>query len=335
MKRMKREGIASYMALLFFGLTACLIASAQTPAKKPTIMVVPSDTYCVRNGYCISFDDMGTVKQLPDYTTALQRDSNLRKLLSTMGDLMAKYNYPIQQLEYELKRINNTNTELSMMLGKTTGAEISENPVERLRRTAKADIILDLDYQIYQRGPSRQVEFNITAVDAYTSKVISGNVGVGSPSGSSVSLPTLLEEAVLSFKDNLITSLIRSFADAEKNGREITVSFFRFDSCPIDYESEFEFNGHYVELADIIESWFDDNCVDGRYGSPEKSENMMRFTQVRMPLRGQSLSGKEKSLDAAGFVKSLVSMLKSFPYNLTVKSVPKGLGEVWIIIGEK
>ena len=32
-------------------------------AKKPTIMVVPSDNWCIKNGYTMTYDDMARLKQ--------------------------------------------------------------------------------------------------------------------------------------------------------------------------------------------------------------------------------------------------------------------------------
>ena len=41
-------------------------------AKKPTLMVVPSDNWCITNGYSIQFDNQGTVETIPDYKRAFQ-----------------------------------------------------------------------------------------------------------------------------------------------------------------------------------------------------------------------------------------------------------------------
>jgi len=203
-----------------------------------------------------------------------------------------------------------------------------------VRRTAKADIILDLDFEVRRVGPKREVSFNLTALDAYTSKIISGNSGVSS-SSSSAAIETLLQEVVLSFKDNFIDGLLRHFDDLFTNGREITVTMRRFDSSPIDFETEFDYFGQSAELADIIGVWFEENTVNGRFTESDRSSNLVRFTQVRMPLYGKSLSGKEVAIDAGDFVRSLANMLKKEPYNVPVKTYQKGLGEVWLILGEK
>lgn len=56
---MKKQSITTvllFLSILVFG-----------QAKKPTIMVVPSDNWCISNNYTITYDEMGTTKVLPDY----------------------------------------------------------------------------------------------------------------------------------------------------------------------------------------------------------------------------------------------------------------------------
>ena len=154
-------------------MAACCI-TAFGQAKKPTIMVVPSDSWCNRNGYMTDYDNMGTIVSVPDYSSAFMNDDELRTMISAMADFMAQNSFPIQSLEQELNRIKNESAEMAMMTGKNEGGEVSETPIERLRRTAKADIILNLDYKITKMGPRRQIEFNLQAIDAYSSKIISG-----------------------------------------------------------------------------------------------------------------------------------------------------------------
>lgn len=315
-------------------LAASVACGVFAQAKKPTIMVVPSDAWCIRNGFIQEFNNQGVVKKIPDYAAAMQNNTDIRTLVSAMGDFMAQQEFPIQSLEQELKRLQSEEAELSVLTGSETGAAIAESPIERIRRTAKADIILDLDFEVRRLGPKRQVSFNLTALDAYTSKIISGNTGVGS-SSSGAAIETLLQEAVLSFKDNFIAGLLRHFDDLFNNGREVIVTLRRFDSSPIDFETEFDYNGQTAELADIIGVWFEENTLNGRFSEAERSTNVLRYNQVRIPLYGKSLSGREVAIDATAFARPLANMLKKDPYNVVVKTYPKGLGEVWLILGEK
>ena len=302
-------------------------------AKKPTIMVVPADAFCERYGYVQQANAMGQTVSSPDYSRAMKENVDIRTLVAAMADFMAKNDFPIQSLEQELKRLQTEDAELAMMTGKNSGAEVDETPLERLRRSAKADIILDLDYEVHRIGPQKQVTFNLQAIDAYSSKIISGNTGAST--AANVPLTSLLEECVLSFKDNFLSGLQHYFDDLFANGREISVTLLRYNNCPVDFEEEYEVNGEEYELAEIIEAWMADNTVEGRFTTAAKSANRLRFNQVRIPLYAQNMNGRDVAIDAEAFVKPLVRMLKKAPYKLTVGSAPRGLGDVWITIGDK
>lgn len=325
MKRSVFVILLSLISILSFG-----------QAKKPTLMVVPSDSWCVRNGFVTEFDNMGTTITVPDYSTAFVQNSEIRTMVSAMAEFMAREGFPLVSLEQELNRLKNESAEMAMMMGKNEGGAVAETPVERLRRTAKADIILNLDYTIHKLGPRQQVEFNLQAIDAYTSKIISGNTGTSTPTSTSTPPTTILQESVLSFKDNFLAALQSHFDDLFENGREITVTLLRYDTCPIDFEEEYVVNDYDVELADIIEAWFADNTVAGRFTMDTRSANRMRFTQVRIPLYSVNpINGRETAIDADGFIRGLVSMLRKDPYNIQVGRTAKGLGEVWVTIGDK
>lgn len=302
-------------------------------AKKPTIMVVPADAFCERYGYVQQANAMGQTVSSPDYARAMKENADIRTLVAAMADFMAKNDFPIQSLEQELKRLQTEDAELAMMTGKNSGAEVDETPLERLRRSAKADIILDLDYEVHRIGPQKQVTFNLQAIDAYSSKIISGNTGAST--AANVPLTSLLEECVLSFKDNFLSGLQHYFDDLFANGREVSVTLLRYNNCPVDFEEEYEVNGEEYELAEIIEAWMADNTVEGRFTTAAKSANRLRFNQVRIPLYAQNMNGRDVAIDAEAFVKPLVRMLKKAPYKLTVGSAPRGLGDVWITIGDK
>lgn len=300
-------------------------------AKKPTIMVVPADAFCERYGYVQQTQAMGMTVSSPDYSRAMKENADIRTLVSAMADFMAKNDFPIQSLEQELKRIQTESAEMAMMTGKT-GSEIVESPIERLRRTAKADIILDLDYEIHRVGPQKQVSFNLQAIDAYSSKVISGNTGVSS--AANVPLTSLLEECVLSFKDNFLSGLQHYFDDLFANGREITVTILRYDSCPFDFDEEVEIDGEEVDFDEWIEEWFQDNTVSGRFTTATSSANQLRFNQVRIPLYAQNRKGRDVAIDADDYVKPLVKLIRK-QLNVPVGATPRGLGDVWITVGDK
>ena len=149
------------MAALF-----TISATAFGQAKKPTIMVVPDDAWFVRNGYTQEFDNMGVKTIVPDFDRAFLENADVEVMVSAMADFMAAEGFPIVSLKQELKRLKNESAEMAMMTGKNEGGMIAETPIERLRRSAKADIILNLDFNIKKVGPRKQIEFNLQAIDA-------------------------------------------------------------------------------------------------------------------------------------------------------------------------
>ena len=77
-------------------LMLCLSVLGQ--AKRPSIMVVPSDSWCVKYGYVQEFDNMGTKQIVPDYRAALQNDTELRFAISAIGEMMTARGFPPKDL---------------------------------------------------------------------------------------------------------------------------------------------------------------------------------------------------------------------------------------------
>ncbi|MGL4364299.1 MAG: DUF6175 family protein [Bacteroidales bacterium] len=314
-------------------LSLFVYTGAFAQAKKPTIMVLPSDVYCINKEYSQTFTVNGTEKTLPDYRKMLQNDRNMRLAITKLAAIMADRGFPLKDLEQELKNLEQESAETIAMQGKQ-GGEIIESPIEKLKRTAKADIILDLDFNISKKGPSSYVTFNLRGLDTYTAKQIAGVAGSGKPS-SSATPELLLEEAVLSYMDDFNGKLTAHFDDMFKNGREIKLMIKRFNSASFDFESDFEVDGESKEFGEVIDDWLEKHCVKGRFNRVDGSANMLRYEQVRMPLFKTSNSGKETAIDARAFASELRSFLRKAPFNADCKVYQRGLGEAWIIVGER
>lgn len=308
-----------------------LFAAAQM--KRPVIMVVPSDQWCISHGYATQFDDMGRVRYVPDYEAALQENSEIRSLISSLGNMMASYDFPLKNLEAELKKLNNDEAELSLITGKYTGAEVAESPVDRLRRTSKCDIIIDISYTSFRNGPYSKAVFNITAIDAYSSMEVAACPPVETEMVTA-SMEKILDRAVQDVKETFCNKIQNYFEDTYVNGRNARILLKRFDSCLYDFEDDVTYNGKEAELGEVIQQWFYDNCVGSQFSLGNATANTMDFSPARIPVRGKDLSDNEVPIDATGFVRPLSKML-SKNYGIDVKVYPKGLGEVWLILGEK
>src|SRR5574344_660645 len=122
--------------------------SIMAQAKKPSLMVVPSDIWCNEHGYTMKFDNQGTEEVIPDYKKAVLSNRDLMTVISKINILMADRGFPLQDLSQTVKSIQNTQTENSVLRTKTSGSKLLENPVDQLRRRAKADIILEIDWGV-------------------------------------------------------------------------------------------------------------------------------------------------------------------------------------------
>lgn len=305
---------------------ACGLA-AMGQAKKPKLMVVPSDAWCNEHGYTQRFDNQGTQELLPDYKAALQADKQLNNVISKINLLMADRGFPLQDLQQSVKSVANLSAEDRLITSKTSGAAIKESPLDRLRRTAKADIILEIDWTVNTSGPKQSVTYNLRGLDAYSNKQVAGAQGTGAPSFSA-DLPTLLEEAVLNHMDNFAAQLQAHFDDLQANGREVVVDVRVFDNgSGTDLETEFD--GY--ELSEIIDNWMAENTVNHRFSKSDATENYILFDQVRIPL--YKANGMPQ--DTEGFTRELMRFLRAAPYGLPCKVVSRGLGRCLLIIGEK
>jgi hypothetical protein len=315
--------------LIFFTLFVIAGLTAFSQAKKPIIMVVPSDNWCIKNEYTQMYDEMGTQKTLPDYKMALQNETDLLMTIGKINTMMADRGFPLVNLESALKNLEQEGAEIAM-LGSKSGGGIAESPIDILQRTANADIIIQLTYVINQTGPQRSITFMLQGLDAYTNKQIAGAQGTGEPSFATET-PVLLEEAVLAHIDDFNSRLQDHFDDLFENGREIVFQTRIWDTGMIDFEEEFNYKGETLELGEIIEDWVYDNTVQGRYNTSNYTENVIRFDQVRIPL----YDDRGRANDTRRWMRDLRSMIGGTPFNQECKIYTRGLGEVWLIVGEK
>ena len=295
-------------------------------AKKPTIMVVPSDAWCIQNGYVLNFDNQGSTIRIPDYKRAFQENTDVLLVISQINGMMADRGFPLKNMEAAFKTMEANAAEDNMRSSKESGSSVNESPIDALKKVAKADIIMQLTWTINKTGPKKSVTFNLQGLDAYTDKQIATATGTGAPSFSA-ELPVLLSEAVLAHIDNFNVSLQAHFDDMFENGREIIVRIQTWDDWDEDLESEFDGE----ELGFLIEDWLADNTVKGRFSTTDMTESMALFEQVRIPLYNE----KGRAIDARRYIRGLSKYLKNAPYSIPNKLVMKGLGRATLILGGK
>ena len=295
-----------------------LVASAQI--KKPELMVIPSDVWCINNGYYTEVENLGTIVKVPNYKQALQENMGLKLAIAKLNDLMADRGFELKNLEQRRMEDNLTTSK--------AGNDLAESPLDEVARTAKCDIILELTWDVKDMGPKHSLSYILEGRDAYTSKSIGAASGTGAPSFTA-DVDVLLEEAIVANMDNFNNRLQAHFEEMQTIGREISLDIKVFANNAAGVDLETEYDG--VELVDIIENWLQLNTVQGRFSRQYSSENVANFTQVRIPV----YDDRGRAIDANGFAKQLSKMLKGEPYKIQNKVLVKGLGRAVIILGEK
>ena len=312
--------------ILLTALMAISTIMAFSQAKKPTLMIMPADVWCITNGYYKVVDSNGDQVKVPDYDRALQENQDLHMAISTINQMMADRNFPLKDLGQTLRSIREENAEQIVTTSKQ-GATMQESPLDKLLRVANADIIIYLNWSVSTQGPKKTLSYQLDAIDAYTSMAIGGTTGKSAPS-LSADVTTLLNEAVVANIDEFNSSLMNYFEQMATKGREVKLQIRVFENnAGLDLESEF--GG--IELSEVIENWMEANTVKGRYTKAVGSPTRLDFEQVRIPL----YDANEHALDTEKWARGLRNMLRQAPYSLDVRLKPFGLGRVVVYLDKK
>lgn len=310
------------LTLLFIGFTSTFYCQV----KKPTILVLPSDNWCNQRYFMTEFNNQGTIQKVPDYKKAFQEDTEIGQVISKIGSLMIDRGFPLKDAEFELKNIENRTAEDNVTSSNTSGSTIAESPLDKLKNKTKADIIIQIWWDVKKTDQGKVVSFILEAFDAYTSKRIASSSGNSSPNNKDI-VPVMLQSAILANMDPFVNQIQSHFNEMFENGREIIVTIKRWDNW--DKNLETEINGE--EISDHINHWMNENTVKNRFNMSDATENIIKFEQVRMPLFDKN----SLPIDARKFGKELQKYLKNSPFNFEVKLMTRGLGEAILVIGEK
>ena len=307
-------------------MIACLMLPLMlmAQAKKPTLMVVPADVWCVSNGFVVSAaDDSGA--KLPDYNKALSSSTDCYNVITKINLLMSDRGFPLKDLSTTLKTLA-LDDMADMATRNSNGAELAESFIDCLKRNANADIVLEVNWSVNHMGPKRSITYSLAAKDSYTNKQVAGAQATGVPSFSA-ELPVLLEEAVLANMDNFCAQLQAHFDDMMANGREVVMDVKVVDDgSGLNLESEYGGD----ELTDIIDTWVADNTVAHRYNLSSGSDNFMKFEQVRIPL----YLPNGRANDTRRWTRQLSKFLLE-KYGIQSKVSLRGLGRAVLLLGEK
>lgn len=288
--------------------------------KKPTIMILPSDSWCEMRYFMTSYDNQGTVVKTPNYEQAFREDIELGPVISKIGEMLTTLGYSLKDAEQGIKSLNVKTAEENMMTSSNSGALLSESSLDILKRRLKSDILIQVSWSMSRSGNT----FTIEAFDSYTNKRIATSTGAMKGEGS---IADILYVSVAEYIKSFDEQMSNWYKDININGREINLTIRCWDNWDKNLESVYEGE----ELADCIQKWMSQKTVNGNFNLSDASENFLQFEQVRIPLNDEN----NIAIDARKFGTYLRKDLAKPPYNITSKVITRGLGEVIIILGEK
>jgi hypothetical protein len=311
-----------------FPLSALLFAGLFSfgQAKKPTLMILPSDNWCEQRYFMTEFDNQGTKQKVPNYKQAFQEDGELGQVISKIGSLMIDRSFPLKDAEQELKNIESRSAEDNMTSSAATESGLSESSLDKLKNKAKADIILQIWWKVTKTDSGKVVSFVLEALDAYTSKRVAASTGNSFPNSRDI-VPVMLQQAIVSNIDPFVSQLQAHFDNMQQNGREIRLTVRKWNNW--DKNLETEVNGD--EIRNHISEWLQKNAVKGRFNETNSSENRIDYEQVSIPLFDE----RNRPMDARQFAVGLQKYLKAAPFYVETRLMNRGLGEAILVIGEK
>lgn len=296
-----------------------MLSVAQT-AKKPTLMILPSDHWCAMRYYTTSFNNQGTKVTVPDYQAAFMQDTELNPVISKIGGMLTDLGYSVKDAEQSIKTLNTRQAEDNVTVSKSAGAQLAESPLDVLKRRIKSDIVIQLSWEMSRSGKT----FTLEAFDAYTSKRIATASGTMTDKSTIVeTLEAAVQQSIKPFDKQMDTW----YTDQRKNGREIALTVRCWDNWENDLETEYDGE----ELTDCIQEWMRKNTVNEAFNLSDGTETFAQFEQVRIPM----FDDKDRAMDARTFATALRKHLQKAPYNITSKVIVRGLGEAVIVLGEK
>ena len=313
----------SILSLVMF--LAGWVFTSQAQQKKPTLMILPSDNWCNQRYFMSSFNDQGTMKKIPNYKQAFQEDTELGQVIAKLGAFMLNEGYTLKDAEQEIKKLEQVSAEDNVTASNNSGSDLSETPLDKLKKRAKSDIIIQLWWEVNTATGGNVIRYTLDAFDAYTGKRIASSTG--NSKASDKFIPDLLLKAVKENFSLFNSQIYTYFNDMKKNGREVIVKIKTWKNWDKNLEEEYDGK----ELNEYITGWMKKNTLRGNFNTTDNSETYILFEQTRIPLVNES----GEAMDARDFTRGLQKYLKAAPFNITSKLMTRGLGEAILVLGEK
>lgn len=300
-------------------------------ARKPKLMLFPSDQYMSTLGYYSDVEIDGKSRRVFDYSKAYLENPNLINVTVKIQQLFLEREFQVLNINDEIKKLENERA-TDMSITTKSGAEVVEDIRDVFLAKASPDIVMEFGFNEVAGGfGTSGLQVTLQAKDAYSMAPISGISEIVAPSPSP--LEAKIQQAILANINSYQEQMNKYFNDLFEKGREIIVSVRILDDSPFDFEEEFEYEPFEIEdeFQFILEEYMNRNTVSGRFSVGRSTSNRMDFEQCRIPVYDE----KGRAIDARNFGNDIRKWLKEEPFDVPCKVVPNGLSSVIILVGSK
>lgn len=302
-----------------------LALAAVAYAAPPRIIIQPDKVWCKEKGYVTSTERNGKTVMREDMDKAFW-DSDFVNVQTIINQIMAERGFPLVNADAEAEADEEDEALDEAFEGNESGSTAKMSNYDALIKDAKPDIIIKIGWNENAYGTLKSLDFRMEAIDSYSHKSVATIAGQSGEVRRSVPTSVVMKTAAANNMDGFCQSLLDYFTDLQENGREIRLDIRVLDASPVDLKQEY--NGE--ELDDIIYKWVSDNTVNHQFTERSRSRNMLRFSQVRIPI----YDSHNRPFTAAQFTRQLENYLKS-KYNIVAEEASTGLGVGRLYIGEK
>ena len=172
-------------------------------AKKPSLLIIPSDNWCIQNGYFDVIDNQGTETKVVNYKKAVQESPELLSAVSKLEEMLQIRGFTPKNLEQTLKSLEMQQTRNNQVASFDSGSSIALSPQDELNSVAKADIMIQFTWTLNKLGPQTSLTYVLSGFDAYTNKPVGNSSGTG-PNSLTSPLAVLVEQAVTDKMDGFL-----------------------------------------------------------------------------------------------------------------------------------
>ena len=252
-------------------------AKLDKSVAKPSIMIYPSDTWCKAKGYVKKTDDQnGGFKTTPDYEKAIL-DEEFMTAMSSIKKLFIDRDYEnLVDLQNEIRKIEEEKIKDEFS---DDGRQLSM--LDKIINKVSPDIKISAYWKVIPKLPNYQLEYQLEALDSYTSEPASQEGGFG-PESRSASIGELILQSVNDKMDGFIGRFQKYFDKMQAQGRKVELTITTSSSFEGSLDKEYNVEGESYPLKEIIGAWMTDNALSE--GNVSASKNKMTLKDIRIPL---------------------------------------------------